>query len=592
MKKYILSILSGILLVSCVDTNITPYGQTTEEDYWQTKSQVAQVVTEAYKAMASVDVVNRLIVWGSFRSDELLLTSEVPATNGNRQALSEIKTANIETTNAFSNWGAFYSVINYCNLVIDMSTQTIDRDPAYTTSDNKLDIAQMKALRALCYFYLVRTFRDVPYITQSYNKSSQEMAIPQTPPAQVLEAIIKDLEEAAVDIYDAQNFALNNWRSRGYLNRDAVYALLADIHLWRASVTLGSNPTQAYNDYAKVVEYADKVIDSKNEYHKTTIRPGQTVDEENLYPALSPIEDWFQNLFVSQNAEESIFELEFSANNTALINSYYSYAGLNYSYGLMQAPSLFGSIGSSNDQYVFIQSYDTRRKSIYYNSSSADETYNVAKMISETVTSEGDPSSYNKLREGGLSSFLHNWIVYRMTDVMLMKAEALTEIADHEASEEKLQEAFSIVKAVNDRALYQGNGVKPLDFANYNTIEGMESLVMAERLRELCFEGKRWFDLLRMNYRNNGKQGINTNYNAILADQSVQIENNANMLNMMARTAEASNALISKMKTEPYLYMPIADSEMKLNSALRQNPAYSSSNQFERNGNENNEANN
>ena len=342
MKKYILSILSGILLVSCVDTNITPYGQTTEEDYWQTKSQVAQVVTEAYKAMASVDVVNRLIVWGSFRSDELLLTSEVPATNGNRQALSEIKTANIETTNTFSNWGAFYSVINYCNLVIDMSTQTIDRDPAYTTSDNKLDISQMKALRALCYFYLVRTFRDVPYITQSYNKSSQEMAIPQTPPAQVLEAIIKDLEEAAVDIYDAQNFALNNWRSRGYLNRDAVYALLADIHLWRASVTLGSNPTQAYNDYAKVVEYADKVIDSKNEYHKTTIRPGQTVDEENLYPALSPIEDWFQDLFVSQNAEESIFELEFSANNTALINSYYSYAGLNYSYGLMQAPSIFG----------------------------------------------------------------------------------------------------------------------------------------------------------------------------------------------------------------------------------------------------------
>ena len=206
MKKYILSILSGILLVSCVDTNITPYGQTTEEDYWQTKSQVAQVVTEAYKAMASVDVVNRLIVWGSFRSDELLLTSEVPATNGNRQALSEIKTANIETTNTFSNWGAFYSVINYCNLVIDMSTQTIDRDPAYTTSDNKLDIAQMKALRALCYFYLVRTFRDVPYITQSYNKSSQEMAIPQTPPAQVLEAIIKDLEEAAVDISTATPF--------------------------------------------------------------------------------------------------------------------------------------------------------------------------------------------------------------------------------------------------------------------------------------------------------------------------------------------------------------------------------------------------
>lgn len=581
MKKYILSILTGILFVSCVDTNITPYGQTTEEDYWQKKSEVAQVVTQAYHAMASADVVNRLIVWGSFRSDELRLTTEVPATNGTRQALSEIKTANIETTNTYSSWSAFYSVINYCNLVIDMAKDVIDRDPDYTSGDCALDVAQMKALRSLCYFYLVRAFRDVPYITQSYRNSSQEMSIPQSAPSAVLEACIKDLEEAANDIYDAQNFALSNWRCRGYLNRDAVYALLADIYLWRASVTLGSNPSQAYSDYEKCVEYADKVIDSKNDYHSSTIHGGQTQDETNLYPALSDIDNYYQNLFVKQNAEESIFELEFIGNNTALINMFYSYSGTSYAYGFMQAPGLFGNIGTTNDQSVFIQSYDTRRKSVYYNTSSSDETYNVAKMISETITGS-DPSSYNRLREAGLTNFPHDWIIYRMTDVMLMKAEALTELADHNGSEETLQQAFELVKAVNDRALYQGSGVKSLDFSSYNTVDGMESLVMGERLRELCFEGKRWFDLLRMNYRNNAKQGINTNYDVILADQTNFIENDANMLNMMARTEEASNAVISKMKTEPYLYMPISDSEIKLNGALRQNPAYSSASQFER----------
>lgn len=582
MKKYILSILTGILFVSCVDTNITPYGQTTEEDYWQKKSEVAQVVTQAYHAMTSADVVNRLIVWGSFRSDELSLTTEVPAANSTRQALSQIKTANIETTNTYCSWAAFYSVINYCNLVIDLAENVIDRDPDYTTGDCKLDVAQMKTLRALCYFYLVRAFRDVPYITQSYRNSSQEMNIPQSAPSEVLQACINDLEEASADIYDAQNFALSNWRCRGYLNRDAVYALLADIYLWRASVTLGSNPSQAYSDYEKCVEYADMVINSKNDYHSSTIHGGQTQDEENLYPALADINNYYADLFVVQNAEESIFELEFSGDNTALINMFYSYSGLNYAYGYMQAPGLFGSIGTSNDQSVFIQTYDTRRKSIYFNSSSADESYNVAKMISETVNG-GDPSSYSKLREGGLTSFHHDWIVYRMTDVMLMKAEALTEIADHEGNEEKLQEAFDLVKAVNDRALYPGSGVKELAFASYNTVEDMESLVMGERLRELCFEGKRWFDLLRMNYRKNAKQGVNTDYDTILADQTTFIENNGDMLNMMARTEEAANAVISKMKTEPYLYMPISESELKLNGALKQNPAYASSNQFDRN---------
>ncbi len=583
MKKYILSILTGIILAACVDTNITPYGQTTEEDYWQTKSEVSQVVTRAYNAMASADIVNRLIVWGSFRSDELLLSTEVPATNGTRQALSQIKTANIETTNMFNRWGAFYSVINHCNLVIDLANSVIDRDPDYTKGDCQLDIAQMKALRALCYFYLVRTFRDVPYITESYRKSSQEMSVPQSAPSVVLQACIDDLEAAADDIYDAQNFALSNWRSRGYLNRDAVYSILADIYLWRASVTLGSNPTQAYQDYQRCVDYADLVINSKNEYHASTIHGGQTQDEENLYPALSTIDNYYTDLFVIQNAEESIFELEYSGNNTALINSFYSYAGTNYAYGFMQSPSLFGSFGTGNDQYVFINSYDTRRKFVYYNSSTTDEFYKVAKMISESIVTNSDPTSYNKPREAGLTSFQHNWIVYRMTDVMLMKAEALTELADHEGNEEKLREAFDIVKAVNDRALYQGSGVKELDFANYSSVDGMESLVMGERLRELCFEGKRWFDLLRMNYRNNAKQGINTNYDAILADQDVLIENDANMLAMMARTAEASNALISKMKTEPYLYLPIEEDEMKLNTSLKQNPVYSSNNQFNRN---------
>ena len=33
------------------------------------------------------------------------------------------------------------------------------------------------------------------------------------------------------------------------------------------------------------------------------------------------------------------------------------------------------------------------------------------------------------------------------------------------------------------------------------SMANMERLVMAERLRELCFEGKRWFDLVRYSYR-------------------------------------------------------------------------------------------
>ena len=52
------------------------------------------------------------------------------------------------------------------------------------------------AWKAMAYFYLVRTFRDVPYTTQSYEDDDQEMSIPQSAPDSVLQCCIADLEES------------------------------------------------------------------------------------------------------------------------------------------------------------------------------------------------------------------------------------------------------------------------------------------------------------------------------------------------------------------------------------------------------------
>ena len=623
MKKYLSIFLSGLLLASCMDSDIIPYGQTVEQDYWKTKSNVAQVVTRAYSGMANANVVQRLIVWGDFRSDELILNTEVLATNTTRRELAQIETANVEPTNSFCTWGDFYSVINYCNLCIEKAPEVVEADPDYLQGDCNLDVVQMKALRSLCYFYLVRAFRDVPYITTAYRNSSQEMNVPQSAPSVVLQGCIDDLEAAAKDIYDAKNFALGAWESRGYLNRDAVYAILADIYLWRASVLHGSNPAQAQADYQKCADYCDLVIASKNEYHSSTLRPGMVVDPDNAYPALGSIETFFGDLFTNQgvtarqlnaqqNAEESIFEIEFGGNNIGLKNMYYSYDNNNSHRGYMLAPSIFGSYGNN---YVFTSSLDVRKKSIYFTASGADN-YDVRKLITDT-DNFSDPSTATYARETGLSTIAHNMILYRMTDVMLMKAEALTQLAsfvegqttgdvvdagesadeqeagdgdaDEEAGEEPansaqslLEQAFELVKAVNDRALYEASSstAPHLDYANYNNVTAMENLVLAERLRELCFEGKRWYDLLRYNYRQNAKKGINTNYDTILADMAAFVPNNDDALMLMTRTLSEPSTVMSKMPTEPHLYMPISKEEMDLNLALKQNPVYDTSDEY------------
>jgi len=167
---------------------------------------------------------------------------------------------------------------------------------------------------------------------------------------------------------------------------------------------------------------------------------------------------------------------------------------------------------------------------------------------------------------------------------MLMKAEAMVQLAVDE-NDTLLRQAFNLVKAVNDRSIYEGSlSNDSLKWGNYNTLDRMENLVLSERLRELCFEGKRWYDLMRYGYR----KMENVDYTTTLASQNEQGKTMPNvsreMMSLMTRKYTAGGASVSaKMRTEPYLYMPIIESEMEANDLLRQNPAYSSSDQWEKN---------
>lgn len=71
MKKYMLFILSGLLTTSCIDTVVLPDDITIGEDMWKSKSDVEGMVNGVYKAMTSEAIIERCIVWGSYRSDEM-----------------------------------------------------------------------------------------------------------------------------------------------------------------------------------------------------------------------------------------------------------------------------------------------------------------------------------------------------------------------------------------------------------------------------------------------------------------------------------------------------------------------------------------
>ena len=561
-------------MVSCVDTVLLPDDKTVDEDFWKTKDEVAQMVNGAYHSMLSADVINRLIVWGDFRSDELKMVS-IDA-NATVNALTEIDAVNIQTTNTFATWGCLYKGINNCNIVLDKAPEVMEIDPSYTEGDYLTDRSQMLALRALCYFYLVRNFRDVPYSAKSYMTSSQEMNIPQLAPDSVLQLCIKDLEEAETIALDPSAFT--DWRRVGWINRDAVNAILADIYLWLGSVHHDANY------YQKCVDYCDKVIASKQAQHT----PDRGEIQVNEYP-LADGREAFEELYIDQNAEESIFELQYDGNsnsNSALCQMYFKYAKNNSPSGYVRAASIFGTVGTG--QPVYTQTGDYRFINNVFEPNTNLEAYDIRKMVSLTALTVNNPVGAAGMKRRDESRqydrFAQNYIFYRLTDVMLMKAEAQVQLAVDD-DDIRLRQAFNLVQAVNNRSLYSGNlASDSLKFNYYKTRVDLEPLVMTERLRELCFEGKRWYDLMRYNFRH--VEGID--YGKTLYQQQEEgkefTRNDATFLNLVTRKyTSGAAAAASKMRTEPYLYMPVNQSDIDVNYNLHQNPAYRSDSEYEKN---------
>ena len=570
MKKILSIIFASVALSSCVDTVILPDNKTVDDDFWQKKSEVDAVVATAYAQLRDEAAIRNMIVWGDFRSDELTVTSTLPTGAAYRTALQQIYSLNIETENAFTSWYPFYSAINYCNLVLEKAEGVIAVDPDYMRGDYDANKAQMLALRAFCYFYLTRVFHDIPVTPGAYLNSSDDLNAPQYSPDDVLNMCIDDLVEASK--YAISGSTYGDWRDKGYLNQDGINAILADIYLWRGSVNRDAS------DYEACVEYCDKVIKAKKEaYEQKPTRRRFGDDDEKLDYYLSDYSDMYSDLFgqTGQNADESIFELQFrnsNVTNKGLDQMYYRYNNASSnSYGYLKASSKFGSVDATGNG-VWNNSVDQRLYEFVYDATSSSvEQFGVRKFVA--TTSAGVSNTADSHRDTR-SAVYQNWIFYRLTDVMLMKAEALVQLYNLGGKAEgdtRNEEAFAICKFVNDRSLSDANKTSyALKYSIYR--DKMEELVLAERARELCFEGKRWFDLMRYNYR----------HTATKADLKKKlyegyVANSDEFLELALRKYAVPTAMKAKMRDERYLYMPINQDEVELNSNLQQNPVYKSS---------------
>lgn len=570
---------------SCEDfLTIYPTDKVVLENYWKTKTDVENVVANSYRMMLERSFIDRLIVWGEVRGDNV-----VEGTYENKHNdLKNIMEANLLPQNGYTNWAHFYSIINNCNIVLRFAPQVLDEDPDFTQGDMDVTRGEMLAIRALCHFYLVRTFRDIPLLKEAMVDDDQDLYQPQATPIEALNFILEDLYEAEGLVMTSGNFpSLSD--NKGRITKDAVRAMIADVLLWKAAFTqyeAKAKTAEVDQCYTECIAFCDSLLNNRMKYvlnyekeNKVTNTNGKV---DNVYPLEHNPEKsdpnatyldypYYRLFYMGNNLRESIFEIQHGIDRTSANYEVPYFYGTDHIAGPLSAPRYMAEKGDAN---LYAET-DFRRISNIYLQESEAEIYPIVKYgysytsgtinqplyvgmnLAVTNSTNGDPNKDLKYFAEQI-----NWIVYRVSDVMLMKAEALAHRNDSvNRGEKDLQEAFNLVKAV----YYRSNPYNA-DSINYTAgnAGSIQTLVLEERQRELAFEGKRWFDLVRKALRD-GETGL--------------------MLDILINHKYESNqkAVRSKMSAMDCLFFPIQEREIKTNPLLKQNPAYETEDVYEKN---------
>lgn len=549
---------SAGLLSSCSDfLDITPLNKVVLENFWTQKSEVNAVLMGCYESLESEESIIRMGVWGEMRSENILQGASI----GNEY--NEILNENILPTNSLTKWNVMYQTINRCNTVCHYAPMVQKKDPNYTVNELNANIAEASFIRDLCYFYLIRTFRDVPLSFEPTIDDTKEFQIPATPMNAALDSLIKDLESVkdyAVKRYvDDSKMSNAQAASQAYENssrvtRVAIYALLADLNLWRGN-------------YDETIKYCDLIIDfKKNQYKEKIARIGDLTDMQEFAGIPLILEapagsvtcgNAYNEIFGTGNSFESIFELYFR-NNQQVKNKYVNEFFGKDRLGSISGLSRYCKDAATGNSDLFTKN-DCR---VYATSEKSNSRYAITKYVNSSVSMDiknvTDEKSLKLTASRGNAEYA-NWIIYRLTDVMLMKAEAC--ILKGEAEYET---AFTLINAVNKRAHnYTTSAAKDtLVFDDYRTSqEKMEQLLLDERNRELMFEGKRWYDLVRIAVRDGNNQRL--------------------VSEATKKYQDKVNALKIKLADPNIIFFPYNKEELKVNPFLKQNSAYGNTEEFE-----------
>ncbi|NHA03718.1 RagB/SusD family nutrient uptake outer membrane protein [Mucilaginibacter sp. HC2] len=350
-----------------------------------------------------------------------------------------------------SYWQNNYLGIGRCNDVLK-NVPNINSS-LFAAGQKERILSEAYFMRAYFYFNLLKAFGGVPLVTVPYDSFNADFTIARSTTDQVYAQILADLKNAEPNLPLSYP---SNIDTRGRATQGGAKALMAKVYL-------------AMKDYTNAAAKALEVMNNST---------------YNLVTGASSYAAMFSAS--SKNSNESIFEIQYVSSSSES-NGLFSF------YVPTPAPS--GIQGGSyqivpTDKIInAFEAGDIRRTVSVSNSPATPSVPYIGKYL--RLTNGTDP----------------NIIAIRLADIILIRAEALNNLGQTDGATDALniirRRAFGLpLNTASSRDFPSAN-----DTVNgYNLTQAIEN----ERMKELCFEGQRFDDLVRTG-RAAAVLGISTN---------------------------------------------------------------------------------
>ena len=349
---------------------------------------------------------------------------------------------NAENPTIFDLWVQTYRAISNANFALG----GIPDSPIDESLKTRL-VGEASFLRALLYYELVRVYGEVPLILED----DDELRPNKNTVDEIYNQIIVDLTLAAGSL--PESYSAGNGLGRA---------------TWGAAKTLLAHVNLTRGNYADAALHAQDVISSNNYM---------------LWPD-------FQDAFSisNENGMESVFNIGFGDANGAI--SFWEVGQFNVR---LLPQELANDIPGIN-----AQGWQVATEDLYDSFDPLDRRRAITFITSTSMGPLNDPhirKYWDEVNEPSGGNTENDFPYFRYSEVLLILAEAL-----NEQNNGPTAEAYDAINEVRARARFDGTTEQPVlpDLSGLSYDEFRDA-VLLERRKEFVAEGKRWFDLVRMN---------------------------------------------------------------------------------------------